>query len=274
MLRTRLVIGALLIAALLLSLWIDAANESPYASFILLVLFGTAGAVEWNRIIPRVGGTYPGLLVFATVLYPFVELLRIREGWPQGRTDFLFLFLFLFVLLGRAVLAGHVQDGLDRIARTLLGFMLLFLFYRLVPVLLDPDVGGGLLAGYSLVLTSKSCDIGAFLTGYTLGRRKLIPKVSPGKTVAGAAGGLLLAMGVGAATVRLMDLGSLHFGLLFGLVLGMFTMLSDLAESLVKRCAGVKDSANLLPQFGGVLDLIDSLFLAAPAGYLILVLFR
>jgi len=128
----------------------------------------------------------------------------------------------------------------------------------------------GLYAAYCVVLTSKSCDIGAYVTGRTLGKRKLIPKVSPGKTVAGAVGGITLSTVVGTLFVTQAGIGSLGFGLLFGAVIGAVTMLSDLAESLIKRCMKVKDSATLLPEMGGVLDLIDSLILAAPAGYILL----
>jgi phosphatidate cytidylyltransferase len=274
-LKTRLIIGTILIAALLGALWIDLRFGSGYASLVLVVLAGVGGAIEWNRIVSRGPGTYPGLLVMAALVYPVLESVRIKMAWPAGLTDFVFLFAFTFLLLARAIFAGHVQEGLDRIARTLFGFICLYLFYRLIPILLDPEAGeagGGILAVYCLVLTSKSCDIGAFLIGFGLGKRKLIPRVSPGKTVAGAVGGLTFSTITGALTLSLMTGRSPWWGLVFGLVIGAVTMLSDLAESLIKRCGGVKDSASLLPQFGGVLDLIDSLILAAPAGYLLLMI--
>jgi len=97
--------------------------------------------------------------------------------------------------------------------------------------------------------------------------------VSPGKTVAGGVGGIAFSVTVGALTIHLMEAGSIPFGILFGAIIGVVTILSDLSESLFKRCAGVKDSASLIPQFGGVLDLIDSLILAAPAGYILLMVF-
>jgi phosphatidate cytidylyltransferase len=273
LLKTRLIVGTLLIAALLAALWIDLHLDFAYASFSILVLAGTAGAVEWTRIMGEGKSTYPLLLVSAAVLYPVMECLRIVKAWSGHGSDALFISIFLLMLLGRAVFSGHVQDGLDRVARTLLGFVMLFLYYRLVPVLLDRDAGGGLRAAYVLVLTSKSCDMGAFLIGYTLGKRKLIPRVSPGKTLAGALGGIASSAAVGGATLSLMLGDTVAFGILFGVVSGAVTMLSDLAESLVKRCAGVKDSSALLPHFGGVLDMIDSLILAAPVGYLLLTAF-
>jgi phosphatidate cytidylyltransferase len=86
-------------------------------------------------------------------------------------------------------------------------------------------------------------------------------------------GGLAFSAVAAAICIPLLDAGSLGYGILFGFIIGSITMLSDLTESLIKRCAKVKDSAALLPEMGGVLDLIDSLFLAAPAGYLLFLVF-
>lgn len=266
--KARLILAPLFICLLLLAMWIDSSLTFAYASFSILAVMGTLGAVEWARIMKSGPATYAGLLVTAALLYPLLEGYRIREGWPAGTSDFIFLFAFIFVLFLKAVLAGHVEDGLDRVARTLLGFAVLYLFYRLGTVLLT----FGIYWAYCLVLTSKSCDIGAYVTGKAMGKRKLIPRVSPGKTVAGAVGGITLSVVVGTLFVTLAGLGTFGFGVLFGVVLGAVTMLSDLAESLIKRCVKVKDSAALLPEMGGVLDLIDSLILAAPAGYVLLLL--
>ncbi|MFH1998270.1 MAG: phosphatidate cytidylyltransferase [Planctomycetota bacterium] len=269
--KARLILGSLFIGALIISLWWDLGNDFAYASFSIVVILGVGGALEWNRIMQGSVRAYPILLVAAALLYPFVELFRIRCNGSQAVSDFFFFFIFVFVVLCRAILAGHVADGLDRIARTMLGFLLLYFFYRLIPLLMLRDEGGGLYAAYSLVLTSKACDIGAYLIGRGFGKRKLIPRVSPGKTVAGAVGGLSFSAIAGCICIPLLGSGSLVYGILFGVIIGGITMMSDLAESLIKRCAKVKDSASLMPEMGGVLDLIDSLILAAPAGYLMLI---
>ncbi|MBU0754908.1 MAG: phosphatidate cytidylyltransferase [Planctomycetes bacterium] len=270
--KIRLILGSLLIAVLVSSYLIDRSFEFSYASFAIVVLMGLGAAIEWNRIMGTGHPTYPRILVTAAVAYPLVECTRINLGWDAGLTDVFFLTAVIILVCGRAVLAGHVEDGLDRISRTLFGFILLYLFYRLVPVLLNPPVGHGPTLAYILVFTSKSCDIGAYLIGRTFGKRKLIPKVSPGKTVAGAVGGLSFSLAVGGICFGQLGVHWL-FGTLFGLVIGAVTMLSDLVESLIKRCAGVKDSAALLPEMGGILDLIDSLILAAPIGYFLFILF-
>ena len=121
----------------------------------------------------------------------------------------------------------------------------------------------------SVLLMVKSADIGAYAVGRLIGRHKLIAWLSPGKTVEGFFGGLLLAAVVGGVLTHY----SVEFcwwqGVLAGIVLGAVGQVGDLLESLLKRDAGVKDSGQL-PGFGGILDLIDSPLLAAPVAYWIL----
>src|SRR5258708_5910307 len=106
-------------------------------------------------------------------------------------------------------------------------------------------------------------DVGAYCAGRSLGRRKLAPRVSPGKTWEGAMGGLLMVALVAWA-------GAAYFGLpplavvAFGCAVGVFSIIGDLTESMFKRAAGLKDSRALLPGHGGLLDRIDTVTAAAP----------
>ncbi len=123
-----------------------------------------------------------------------------------------------------------------------------------------------------LLLVVWGYDTGAFVTGRWLGRRRLIDHISPSKTVEGLAGGLVfatLAAGIGAALVGLDAWHPLVLGPLMGLV----AQAGDLAESMLKRAAGRKESGFLVPGHGGILDRIDSFLFAAPvlAGYALLV---
>lgn len=114
-----------------------------------------------------------------------------------------------------------------------------------------------------LLLMVFAADIGAFFVGRSFGRRKLAPRVSPGKTWEGAAGGLAAVAIVAAAGALRLHL-PLSSSVAFGWAVGIFSIVGDLTESMFKRAAGLKDSSALLPGHGGVLDRIDSVTAAAP----------
>ncbi len=118
----------------------------------------------------------------------------------------------------------------------------------------------------SILLMVKGADIGAYAFGRWLGRRKLIAWLSPGKTVEGFIGGLVLAAVIGSILTHCSSEFDWWEGALAGLLLGAAGQFGDLLESLLKRDAGVKDSGRV-PGFGGILDLIDSPLLAAPVAY-------
>ena len=123
-------------------------------------------------------------------------------------------------------------------------------------------------------------DTGAYFVGRSVGRHKLIPSVSPGKSVEGALGGLVLAIVAAWLYERtvLVPVAHLAFvpgaALLFGAVVSAAAQVGDLAESLIKREAGVKDSSHVIPGHGGVLDRLDSLLFVLPTAYWLLGLLR
>ena len=120
-----------------------------------------------------------------------------------------------------------------------------------------------------VLLCVKFTDIGAFFTGKSIGRHKLIGWLSPGKTWEGLAGGLVVAAAVGAICAPWLPELDWIKGALFGAILGLVGQGGDLLESLMKRDADVKDSGGSIPGFGGVLDVIDSPLMAAPVAYLL-----
>jgi phosphatidate cytidylyltransferase len=133
-------------------------------------------------------------------------------------------------------------------------------------------IGSGVAWTLTLVLVVWGYDTGAFLIGRWLGRRHLVEHISPSKTVEGMAGGLVvatLAAGIGAAFIGLEP----WHPLIIGPLVGLAAQAGDLAESLLKRAAGRKESGFLVPGHGGILDRIDSFLFAAPvlAGYALLV---
>lgn len=136
------------------------------------------------------------------------------------------------------------------------------------------DSAGALVLMFPVVLTWAS-DTGAYFTGRALKGPKLIPSVSPAKTVSGAIGGMLLTVVASYAFMHLLlkpraQLAFTPWGLLvFGVGVSVAAQLGDLAESLFKREAGVKDSGTLLPGHGGALDRFDSLFFVLPVAYVL-----
>jgi phosphatidate cytidylyltransferase len=138
------------------------------------------------------------------------------------------------------------------------------------------EPGGGLaLVGLPLLLTWAT-DTGGYAFGKLIGGPKLMPVVSPGKTIAGAVGGVALAVAVAAAYVPLVLRPVAHLSLpmvraiVFAILISATAQLGDLAESLLKREAGVKDSSRLIPGHGGVLDRLDSLLFVLPVAYVLL----
>jgi phosphatidate cytidylyltransferase len=136
------------------------------------------------------------------------------------------------------------------------------------------DRAGAVLVAFPMVLTWVS-DIGAFFVGRSIGGRKLIPAVSPGKTVSGALGGLVTTIVASWCYVHyvLTPVSSLAMSvagaLVFGAVISVAAQIGDLVESLLKREASVKDSSRLIPGHGGLLDRLDSLLFVLPVAYVL-----
>ncbi|WP_055496998.1 phosphatidate cytidylyltransferase [Streptomyces albus] len=124
-----------------------------------------------------------------------------------------------------------------------------------------------------LILTVVS-DTGAYAVGWRFGKRKLAPRISPGKTREGLIGAVAFAMAAGAlCTQFLIDGGSWWQGLLLGLAVALSATLGDLGESMIKRDLGIKDMGTMLPGHGGIMDRLDSLLPTAPVVWLLLVVF-
>lgn len=138
----------------------------------------------------------------------------------------------------------------------------------------------GATAGTALVFlpifVTWATDVGAYAIGRALGKTKLIPSVSPGKTVAGAVGGLGVAIVICLLYVRLILMPYAQLGLtiqgavVFAILVSVAAQTGDLAESLLKREAGVKDTSTIIPGHGGILDRFDSLLFVLPVAYLML----
>lgn len=200
----------------------------------------------------------PVLLLLGLATAVLAVLLRARERW---------LVSSLLAVCGAIYTGGALSFGL---------------FLRYLPEVRGVESGQGL-AGFLLVMlpvaVTCSADIASYFVGKRLGRTRLAPRVSPGKTVEGSIGGLVAATLTGYLMgLYLDDIGALVLSApicaLLGLVLGIASQAGDLSQSLLKRDAGVKDSGKLLPGHGGVLDRFDSHLFTLPVAYGLVLLAR
>jgi phosphatidate cytidylyltransferase len=252
-------------------------GDAPLAA--LLACAAAAGAWEFYRLAVA-GGARP----FARSGIVAAGLLPIAvhaETLGVVRVPLAAGVLFTLALLGAAVWRRGV-DGhpLLAVATTLLGvaYVAAPLCYgyalRNFPYAVGRPAGTAVLM--LPVLATWASDVGAYFAGRAIGGRKLIPSVSPGKTVAGAVGGLILTGIVAVLYERyaLKPYAQLAFlpgrALAFGLAVSVAAQLGDLVESLLKRDAGVKDSSRLIPGHGGVLDRVDSLLFVLPLSHVLL----
>lgn len=207
--------------------------ESPIARVAALVVLALALALWWTVPALHAGWLVLALLwwlgaALAVVLYPAGS-----AHWNHPAVVLASGLVVLPTTFG-ALLAVHAAGG---------PWLLLLLF-----------------------LVVWSADIGAYFAGRALGRRKLAPKVSPGKSWEGAVGGFVAALAIGYGTIHLLALERFAEPVRALAVLALIVVVSifgDLVESMLKRACGVKDSGGLLPGHGGVLDRIDSLLSTA-----------
>lgn len=163
-------------------------------------------------------------------------------------------------------------QGIETMAVTLFGLIYVAWLCNFITRINFATANGRFFVMY-LVVVTKFTDIGAYLIGSMLGRHSMIPRISPKKTWEGTVGGVLFALGGSLLCYHVLhskltfDGMQLKHAVVLGLLLGAAAVIGDLAESLIKREANVKDSSTWLPGHGGALDLIDSLLFTAPLLY-------
>jgi len=242
-----------------------------------LALFGTR---ELGKLL-EAGGYRPvtGAATVVNVVLAFVPWMQHNTLHDSERiSDLTLVLLVLSVLI---VFMGLVRRRETEGAGADLAFTMLMIVYigvlgSFVPRLRLAERGSPWLLLY-VVLVVKTSDIAAYFTGLAVGRRKLIPWLSPGKTIEGLCGGVffsaLIAAGLSWAMRPLAPTSAWPapaWALLTGVLLAMVGQTGDLIESLLKRSVRAKDSGAVVPSFGGLLDILDSLMLAVPLGYWLL----
>ncbi|MFW6146353.1 MAG: phosphatidate cytidylyltransferase [Planctomycetota bacterium] len=269
----RIAFGTLMVVALAaLLLWDHHLTLAgmvgwPLAGLAAVLIAG--GYVEYARLAIAVDlPAIPLVGVPASIALALLPVWTQPVTWPGGDVALLVLAAAVVATFLTQMAAFRLETAARRIAGTLGGVLYLG---ALAGGLLAVRVRFGVPALVWVLVVVKGMDIGAYFTGTAIGRHKIIPWLSPGKSWEGLAGGLILTAIVAAALNRVLGLDlAIPAAVVAGLVLGVVGQVGDLCESLLKRDAGRKDSAALIPAFGGVLDLVDSPLVAAPVGYVLL----
>src|SRR6201987_5683853 len=246
--------------------------------WLLISVFGLIALLEFYRMLDhaalpnfKITGLICGAIMLVGSFYYFSKI------GPAQSYDFevAVLLFFLLTVFARQMFARLREDEpLQTMAYTLFGllYVLWLLNFTTKIVYLTPRSTTGAVTGQFyclyLIAVTKFSDMGAYLTGSAIGRHLMTPHISAKKTWEGFFGALGFALLCSLALFKLMP-GHLSVltwthATILGLLLGFAAVIGDLAESIIKRSTGVKDSGNLLPGIGGALDLLDSLLFTAP----------
>ena len=264
----RILTAVVALPILLYTVW----SQSPYF-FVALTAVATVLALgEFNSLAAKVGckpQTVPAFAAALVVIASFVfeepavavAVLIALSIWCLSSAVFQPADMKTALVSVSATVFGVVYVALQ--AGCLVGVRMISDVAPRVPV---PHLAAKLLTTFFAIVMLT--DTGAFYSGRTIGRHKLAPRVSPGKTIEGAIGGFVMAVAAGflCKLAFFPEIPTMHV-LALGAALGAIGQVGDLAESMLKRGSNVKDSGNLLPGHGGMLDRIDSMLFCAPVLY-------
>ena len=255
---------------------------SNYVFLLIMVVLATLGLNEFYDLAAkrtlvcfRNWGLFGGVMLMVGTFLHFSGKLGIWQA-PSRVNDFETSFLIVFVLglCIRQFVSRSNTAGILAISVTLFGLMYVpWLLNFIQKINYFPNVNGPFYVLY-FILVTKFSDSGAYAVGSLIGKHKMIPRISPGKTWEGF-GGAIMASTLGSlgfawiAGNKLAGMNWMH-AIILGVILSVAAVIGDLIESLFKREAGVKDSGSRFPGIGGILDLLDSLLFNAPLMYLYL----
>jgi len=265
----RIIVGIIFIPTIILLVWLG-----EVSLFLFVVLIVVTGLWEYYRL-AGAKNLYPN-----KVIGMIAGGLLCLDAWlGMGSRGMLILTALIVITAGLEIFRGHSHTAILNTTTTVFGVMYVgwlschLIYIRMIPSSFDSlseqDGVGMLLLAFVI---PWFCDTSAYFTGKAIGRHKLIPHISAGKTIEGSVGGII------GTVVGLIALRSAFFSFLtpihciiMGGIGSIIAQIGDLAESLMKRDAGVKDSSRLIPGHGGVLDRFDSVLFAAPFVYYYLI---
>lgn len=306
MVRTRIIFGTLMTLAAFGVLVLDAYLSGDWDAVqsadlwqrllhrggpatLLVFLLALRATTEFNRLLSLRGtGPFPTwtrLLVGLLVLLPCLAAALAPTPSVANAIDMAWTMrLLVIALTGIAIgliIRRHADNGMTDFAGAVLCLIYLGLFLGFavrLRVSLPGPAGAWVILTWVIVV--KFTDVGAYFTGLMFGRTPLIPAISPKKTMEGAFGGMVVGVASGLGAWWLLPeirpvfgnavMPGIVYFFFFSLVMSVLGQVGDLVESLLKRSASTKDSGAVIPTFGGILDVIDSLLLTGPVAWLML----
>jgi phosphatidate cytidylyltransferase len=280
----RLISSIILWTIVISSLFSGNKVLSDYVFLLIMMTLAWAGLVEFYNLLAhrnlfcfKYVGVFGGLLLMASTFF-YLSGQFVTASQPSDANDFETSFLILFVLglCVRQFVSKTNTAGLIAISTTLFGLMYVpYLLNFIQKINFFPGLhGNGAYYILYFILVTKFSDLGAYVTGSLIGKHKMIPRISPGKTWEGFGGAIVISTAASVAFAhfagdKLIGMNTMH-AIILGIVLSLSAVVGDLIESLFKREAGVKDSGRFFPGIGGILDLIDSILFNAPIMYVYL----
>ncbi|MHB8066237.1 MAG: phosphatidate cytidylyltransferase [Ruminiclostridium sp.] len=273
MLKTRVISALVGLALLIVVLYL---GSIPLG--IVVSLIAAIGLYEFYNSVSKVKNINPIKPVGYLSILPLLILGLQETGWfniDMNKLAGISVFLVIFLSMAIIVL-GHTKYNI--IDACITAFGIAYVPFLMSFLILIRNLDHGIILIWVIFIGAWGTDTMAYTFGRLFGKRKIIPEISPKKTLAGAIGGIL---GCIALMIVFGFITEAYFSLrisfvvlaLLGLICGMVSQIGDWSASAVKRYVNVKDFGNIMPGHGGVLDRFDSILFVAPAVYFVLTLF-
>jgi phosphatidate cytidylyltransferase len=249
-------------------LTLGAAWAGPFTTYLLFLPVAVIAAFELHRLLWQEGHVLSAVWCMAAVAVVYTSAsLGVFDG-EEYRTISVVIAFTMLVL----TVAWILKQGSKDPAADLGGFLLQVVLVALPFSAMINLFAHGAVVFVGFMVMLWTADTGAYLVGRSMGRTKLLPSVSPNKTIEGFIGGVIATIGVAYLFARYQPALDTSTWIICGAIVAVTSTLGDLLESSFKRARGVKDSGGILPGHGGMLDRFDGALLAAPAMLLYLAL--